>query len=264
MSRFTVSGNKSYWDNLPRGAVLQSAVGYNTSSSSKVFPNSYHQWEEVPGQLRASLLPTDYRNNFHVEARVNWGGWSGTTDVAVVFHIMYSHDNGTSWYAFGDSGQGTNNYTSSGVRTEAGGTGDFLRGRDRAGSYTPSGTMDYHQAYYYAWWRPEFHKNFTYQKDSNGYIYGSIGNANIGSVVHGGLYRYNLGDGNASVGDEVLLVSDRLDSHAQGPVPVIFAVMWGIAYSSARTVYWNRSIGSGNSYNPISTCSIQVTESKAV
>ena len=263
MSRYTITGSNNYSDNLPQGAVLQSAVGFNTTTSSKVFPNSYHQWEEVPGQLRATLSPVDYRNNFHVEARVVWGGWNQTTDVAILFHLMWSHDNGNSWYKFGDSGQSAENYTSSGVTIEAGGTGDFYRGRNEAGSYAAVATMDFHETYYYPWWRPEFHKNFTYQKDANGYIYGNGGNANIGSVVHGGNYRYDLGDNNASMGDEVLLVSDRLDSHAQGN-NVIFAVWWGIGYSASRTLYWNRGINTGNSYNPISTCSIQVTECKAV
>ena len=74
-----------------------------------------------------------------------------------------------------------------------------------------------------------------------------------------GCYKYNQGNDNSSFDSDDILFSAPVTSTA----PHTFAVFWACGYeASTRTIYWNRSINTGNSYNPTHTCSIQAIEIK--
>jgi hypothetical protein len=75
-----------------------------------------------------------------------------------------------------------------------------------------------------------------------------------------GVYKYNQGDNNSSWGSDHILIADR----AYTTDSTTFAVWWCCLYEAgSRTLYWNRSINTGNSYNPTHTCTITATELKA-
>ena len=84
------------------GAIVNSAVGYNVSVSSKVFA-SYNVYEEVPGNLRATITPKAVGNIMVLHAHLHWGGWNRTTDVGVNFRVRKSYDNGSTWLEVGPS-----------------------------------------------------------------------------------------------------------------------------------------------------------------
>lgn len=73
-----------------------------------------------------------------------------------------------------------------------------------------------------------------------------------------GTYKYNQGDGNSSIDADDILISAPVTSTARHT----FSVFWACGYDTTRTLYWNRTINSGNSYNPTHTCSIQAIEIK--
>lgn len=75
-----------------------------------------------------------------------------------------------------------------------------------------------------------------------------------------GSYHYNWGDTNSSSLQDNMLVWDE---NITAGVEHIYCVQWACGYApSSRTLYWNRSINTGNSYNPIHVCSITATEIK--
>lgn len=85
------------------------------------------------------------------------------------------------------------------------------------------------------------------------------------SVTHGvnaGHYRYGKGDNNSSSEVDFVLTSGAVDTFlAYEGLPIYFAVKWACGYeANSRTLYWNRSINSGNAYNPIHTCGFTITE----
>jgi hypothetical protein len=84
------------------GAIVNSAVGYNVSTSSKVFA-SYNVYEEVPGNLRATITPKAVGNIMVLHAHLHWGGWTRTVDVGVNFRVRKSYDNGSTWLEVGPS-----------------------------------------------------------------------------------------------------------------------------------------------------------------
>lgn len=74
-----------------------------------------------------------------------------------------------------------------------------------------------------------------------------------------GTYKYNQGNTDSSFESDGILISDTVKSTARHT----FSVFWACGYdASTRTLYWNRSINTGNSYNPTHTCSIQAIEIK--
>jgi hypothetical protein len=93
------------------GAIVNSAVGYNVSISSKLF-SSYNVYEEVPGQLRATITPKAVGNIMVLHAHLHWGGWydRSSVDVGVNFRVRKSYDNGSTWVEVGPSQIGTSSY----------------------------------------------------------------------------------------------------------------------------------------------------------
>lgn len=73
-----------------------------------------------------------------------------------------------------------------------------------------------------------------------------------------GTYKYNQGNNDGSMDSDNILISGPVKSTA----PHTFAVWWACGYDTTRTLYWNRAINTGNSYNPTHTCSIQAIEIK--
>lgn len=72
-----------------------------------------------------------------------------------------------------------------------------------------------------------------------------------------GVYKYNQGDTNSSFDSDDILIIDKAGSTSS----TIFAVFWSCLYeANSRTLYWNRSINTGNAYNPIHTCTIAAYE----
>ena len=82
---------------------------------------------------------------------------------------------------------------------------------------------------------------------------------NVPSGVATGVYKYAQGDTNSSFdSDDILIVGP-----AGSTQPITFALHWCCLYEAgSRTLYWNRSINSGNSYNPTHTCTITAMELK--
>lgn len=73
-----------------------------------------------------------------------------------------------------------------------------------------------------------------------------------------GTYKQK-GDSNSSFDADNILISAPVLSTA----PHTFSVFWACGYeASSRTLYWNRGINTGNSYNPTHTCTIQAIEIK--
>ena len=93
------------------GAIVNSAVGYNVSISSKVF-SSYNVYEEVPGQLRAIITPKAVGNIMVLHAHLHWGGWydRSSVDIGVNFRVRKSYDSGSTWVEVGPSQIGTSSY----------------------------------------------------------------------------------------------------------------------------------------------------------
>lgn len=88
-------------------------------------------------------------------------------------------------------------------------------------------------------------------------IVGATGSA---QGVATGKYKYAQGDNNASAMSDNILIHDTVSSTS----PHIFAVFWACGYeANSRTLYWNRTINTGNAYNSRHFCSIQATEIKA-
>jgi hypothetical protein len=86
----------------------------------------------------------------------------------------------------------------------------------------------------------------------------AIPSANVAT----GYYRYNLGNSDASIEDDQILISDTVTSLQ----PTIYAILWSCGYeASSRTLYWNlaNSWGAAEDYNSVHTCTIEVTEIKA-
>lgn len=109
--------------------------------------------------------------------------------------------------------------------------------------------------------------NFRVYKSVGGGAWTSAGtyatDAGLGAQaaigVGTGIYMYNWGDSNASALDDHLLVYDTVSSVAA----TTYAIWWACGYApTSRTLYWNRTVNSGNSYNPFHTCSITATEIK--
>lgn len=109
--------------------------------------------------------------------------------------------------------------------------------------------------------------NFRVYKSVGGAAFVSAGtyatDAGLGAQatigVGCGFYSYNWGDTNGSSLPESLLVYDTVTSNAT----TIYAIYWACGYApTSRTLYWNRTVNSGNSYNPFHTCSITATELK--
>ena len=74
-----------------------------------------------------------------------------------------------------------------------------------------------------------------------------------------GCYKYNQGNDNSSFDSDDILISSPVTSTSKHT----FSVFWACGYdASTRTLYWNRSVNTGNSYNPTHTCSIQAIEIK--
>jgi len=110
--------------------------------------------------------------------------------------------------------------------------------------------------------------NFRVFKSINGGAFASCGtyatDAGLGAQatigVATGHYMYNWGDTNGSALDDHILIYDTVTS----TLPTVYAIYWACGYApSSRTIYWNRTINTGNSYNPTHTCSITATEIKA-
>lgn len=111
--------------------------------------------------------------------------------------------------------------------------------------------------------------NFRIYKSTNGgSTYTSAGtyytDAGLGQQatigVATGTYFYNWGDSNASALEDHILMYDTISSTNS----TIYAVWWACGYApSSRTLYWNRTVNTGNSYNPTHVCSITVKEIKA-
>lgn len=98
--------------------------------------------------------------------------------------------------------------------------------------------------------------NFRIMKSGNGgSTWTSVGtyatDAGLGQQaaigVATGSYLYNHGDTNASsIQDNILMVDENVTSTST----VIYAVHWACGYSpNNRTLYWNRTINTLNSYN---------------
>jgi hypothetical protein len=74
-----------------------------------------------------------------------------------------------------------------------------------------------------------------------------------------GVYKYNQGNNDSSYDSDELLITDRVTSTAS----TIYAVHWACSYApTIRTIYWNRSTNTGNSYNPNQLCTIMANEVK--
>lgn len=74
-----------------------------------------------------------------------------------------------------------------------------------------------------------------------------------------GTYKYNQGNNDSSLESDGILISSPVTSTS----PHTFAIWWACGYeASSRTLYWNRPIATGSSYNPTHTCSIQAIEIK--
>lgn len=80
------------------------------------------------------------------------------------------------------------------------------------------------------------------------------------SGVATGCYKYNQGDTNSSFDSDDILIHEVVTSTD----PTVYAVWWACGYeANSRTLYWNRSVNTGNSYNPTHTCTITAMEIKA-
>jgi len=91
---------------------------------------------------------------------------------------------------------------------------------------------------------------------SNDVAPGSSANSGVAT----GCYKYNKGDTNGSFDSDDILIYETVTS----TLPTTYAIYWACGYEAgSRTIYWNRSINSGNSYNPTQTCTITATEIKA-
>lgn len=110
--------------------------------------------------------------------------------------------------------------------------------------------------------------NFRVFKSINGGSFASCGtystDAGLGAQatigVATGDYFYNWGDSNGSALEDQILIYDTVTS----TLPTVYAIYWACGYApNSRTLYWNRTINTGNSYNPTHTCSITATEIKA-
>ena len=180
--------------NYTTGQPIQMAYGESQNNGSKVF-TAWNTFEEVPGGLRATITPKFANSKMIIQAKIFWGGVSGTTDVAANFRILKSIDGGSTW----------------------------TKG------------------------------NMEYSTDAGLGIQSEIG-------VATGTYMYNMGDGNSSsIQDNILMVDTSADSTAS----TIYAVHWACGYApNSRTLYWNRTIAGGNSYNSPHINTITVTEIK--
>lgn len=110
----SILGNSS--DAIPNsafisGAIVNSAVGYNVSTSTKTFA-SYNVYEDVPGNLRATITPKAVGNIMVIHAHLHWGGWSRTVDNGTNFRVRKSYDSGSTWVEVGPSQNGTSSYIS--------------------------------------------------------------------------------------------------------------------------------------------------------
>jgi hypothetical protein len=84
--------------------------------------------------------------------------------------------------------------------------------------------------------------------------------ASTNSGVATGVYKYNMGDTNSSWDSDNILIHETITS----TLPTVYAIYWACGYEAgSRTIYWNRSVNSGNSYNPTHTCTITATEVNA-
>jgi hypothetical protein len=187
-------GSKNWAGAQFNGAVIQTAVGYNTTNSTKVFA-ARSTYEEVPGTLRCSLTPKFANSAFIVRVHLYWGGFTGGTDVATMFKI----------------GWGT-----------------------AAGQYPMTlGPL---------WNEGQISENKSQT-----------------SGVNTGSYYYNFGDGNHSAcPDSILTIGNAYNGDTSTKH---FALLWACGYeASSRTLYWNRTINTGNAYNPNHTCTMTVSE----
>ena len=172
------------------GSPLQIAVGQNLTTGTKVF-TSRNAYEEVPGNLRATLTASDPNNYIMIRAHIAWGGWGSATDVAAGFRIYKSTNSGSTWQRFGPH-------------------------------------------------YPEVE-----------------GGSSIQHGVATGTYKYSQGDTNSSFDSDDILIIDRAGSTSS----TIYGVFWCCLYeANSRTLYWNRSINTGNAYNPVHTCTIAAYE----
>lgn len=192
MSTITVSGSTGIAA-AQSGEIVQMVYGTNYSQGTKVF-TAWNTFEEVPGNLRATITPKSTSNKIIISAKLHWGGFYGTTDVAANFRIMKSTNGGTSWSYVG------NYNTDAGLGQQA-----------------------------------------------------TIG-------VGTGLYRYNMGDTNASsMGDNILMADLNVTSTSS----TIYAVHWACGYApNTRTLYWNRTVNTSNAYNSTHINTITLTEIK--
>lgn len=110
--------------------------------------------------------------------------------------------------------------------------------------------------------------NFKIYKNINGAGWQPCGNysstvASGSSSTQGvatGCYKYNQGDSNSSFDSDDILIHEVVTSTD----PTVYAVWWACGYeANSRTLYWNRSVNTGNSYNPTHTCTITAMEIKA-
>ena len=108
---------------------------------------------------------------------------------------------------------------------------------------------------------------FRVYKSINGGTFESCGNysntvppgTGTNSGVATGVYKYNQGDNNSSFDSDDILIHETVTS----TLPTTYAIYWACGYeANSRTLYWNRSINSGNSYNPTHTCTITAMEVK--
>lgn len=110
--------------------------------------------------------------------------------------------------------------------------------------------------------------NFRIYKNVNNTGWVSCGNysstapndSNSTTGVATGCYKYNMGDSNGSFDSDDILIHEVVTSTD----PTIYAVWWSCGYErNSRTLYWNRPVNTGNSYNPTHTCTISAMEIKA-
>lgn len=74
-----------------------------------------------------------------------------------------------------------------------------------------------------------------------------------------GAYFYSQGNADSSMDSDDILISAPVTSTAQHT----FSIWWACGYdASTRTIYWNRGVNTGQSYNPTHTCSLQAIEIK--
>jgi len=106
----------------------------------------------------------------------------------------------------------------------------------------------------------------VYKSTNSGSTWSLAGNystqhASAAANVATGHYTYNWGDSNASTFNDHILIHETIASTSQ----TIYAIHWASGYSAsgARTFYWNRSVNTGNDYNPVHVCTIQTYEVKA-